>query len=45
MVGLVGASAFDAAVLAHHRVPVEPGVALIPMLGQGRAGLAVGGAF
>ncbi len=44
-VGMVGASAFDAAVLAHRRVEVEPDVALIPTLGRDRAGLTMVGAF
>ncbi len=45
LLGMAGAMAIDTAVLARDKVEVKPQVAITPMLGRHRAGLALGGAF
>lgn len=44
-VGAAGATAIDATVVARDKVPVQPSVAIVPMLGRDHAGLAIGGTF
>lgn len=44
-IGMAGASAIDSAAIAWEKVPAEPSVAVVPMLGRDHAGLAISGAF